>query len=763
MSMSPSISLDRPQVRRCTIAVDGVVQGIGFRPSVYRLAVRHGVAGSVRNSRAGVLIDAESEESSLDAFLTALAGEAPGTISVVWAEPDGRAGFAIAVSTHDGVARFSPGPDRAICDACVFELVDIGDRRCGYPLQTCATCGPRFTIVRALPYDRGRTTMSEFALCDSCRSEYHEPGDRRFHAESIACPRCGPRVSLQGPDGSAVFAVDPIVIAGQQILDGRIVAIKGVGGFHLACDATNAGAVAELRRRKRRDAKPFAVMVGNLDDAHTLAHVSSVEAALLMSSARPIVLVRRRDGAAAVDQVAPGCRDLGLVLPYTGLHHLLLRAVGRPVVMTSGNASEDPIAYGDDEARRRLGEIADAFLTHDRQIVAPCDDSVVRVAAGAPQIIRRARGYVPLAVQLPVAANRPILACGGELKSTFALVRGSEAFLSQHLGDLTSEAVFRAYGEAIGHFRRLFELDPQVVAHDLHPAYRSTIYAQSLQDVEHVAVQHHHAHVASCLADNGVDRRVIGVSWDGSGYGADGRVWGGEFLVADLGGFERAGHFKYVPLPGADAAIREPWRMAAVFLHAAYGEAMSTLDVSFVRRLDRAAWRVLHRASDRGLNAPLTSSAGRLFDAVASLLGLRDRVTFEAQAAMELEALAAAEADLIYPVAISDGDNGIVVETPDVVRGVVEDLLRQVPEPVIAARFHATLTDVLIRVCEQVRARTGIDAVALSGGVFQNVWLLQAAEARLEASGFRVYTHRQVPTNDGGLALGQAAVAARSH
>jgi hydrogenase maturation protein HypF len=760
---SSRLPLDWPRVRRCTITVDGVVQGIGFRPSVYRLAVSHGVAGSVCNSRAGVLIDAEGDDASLEAFVSKLSEDAPGHVSVAWAEPEGLADFSIAVSAHDGVARFSPVPDRALCNECVAELVDPNNRRYGYALQACATCGPRFTIVRALPYDRERTTMAHFALCDSCIAEYGEPHDRRFHAESIACADCGPRVTLNAPDGASIFIVDPITVASQEILAGGIVAIKGVGGFHLACDATNGAAVAELRRRKRREAKPLAVMVANLDAAHAIAHVVPGEAALLTSSARPIVLLRRRDGIAVVKEVALGCPELGVVLAYTALHHLLLGVVGHPLVMTSGNASDEPIAHRDDEAHLRLREIVDLFLLHDREIVTPCDDSVVRVVAGTPRIVRRARGYVPLAVRLPAAATRPILACGGELKSTFALVRDGEAFLSQHLGDLTSEPSFRAYVETIGHFCRLFELNPEVVAHDLHPGYRSTVYARSLDGVERVTVQHHHAHVASCLADNGVDHRVIGVAWDGSGYGTDGCVWGGEFLIADLAGFERAGHFEYVPLPGGDAAIREPWRMAAIFLRAAYGDAMATLDVAFARRLDPAAWRVLSQAADHGLNAPLTSSAGRLFDAVASLLGLRDRITFEGQAAMELEALAASEADRVYPTVIRDGDDGIVVQTPDVVRGVVDDLLRQVPASLIAARFHATLADVLTGVCLRLRGRTGLDTVALSGGVFQNAWLLQAAITRLETDGFQVYTHHQVPTNDGGLALGQAAVAARRH
>ncbi len=429
--------------------------------------------------------------------------------------------------------------------------------------------------------------------------------------------------------------------------------------------------------------------------------------------------------------------------------------------MTSGNATDDTIAHVDADAQSRLHGVADLFVVHDRPIEVPCDDSVARVVRDIPRLIRRSRGYVPLAIRLPVAASRPILACGGELKNTFALVRGREAFVSQHLGDLTNERAFRAFLDAVGHWRRLLGLAPDVVAHDLHPGYRSTVYARALDGVERIVVQHHHAHIASCLADNGVDRRVIGVAWDGTGYGLDGHAWGGEFLVADLAGFERAGHFEPVPLPGGDATAREPWRMAAAFLRAAYGDVMADLDLAFMRRLDRVAWRTLARAIDRGLNAPLTSSAGRLFDAVASLLGVRDRVAFEAQAAMELEALAAPQADVTYATRLDDTGDALVVRTTDVVRGVVDDLLRETPAAVIAARFHATLADVMVSVCRRIRERTGVGAVALSGGVFQNARLLEAALDALERAGFEVYSHRDVPANDGGLALGQAAVAAR--
>ena len=764
MAISEGVSADMVRVRRCTITIPGVVQGIGFRPFVYRMAMRHGLAGSVRNCLQGALVELEGNAAALERFLDELQASVPNPDGharlVRWNEPGGLPTFAIEDSVRDGAAALHPVPDLAVCDACLQELVEPHDRRRGYPLLTCAECGPRFTIVQSLPYDRQRTTMTAFRACQRCRREYEAPDNRRFHAENIACAECGPRIGLRGPDGDAVSDHDAIGRVADILRAGGVVAIKGVGGYHLACDARNGQAVAALRRRKRREAKPLAVMVADVLEARALCDVSDAEARLLASAARPIVLLARRAGSGIAEEVAPAGRELGVILPYTPLHHLVLAAVGTPLVMTSGNASDEPIAYHDADAMTRLQGVADLFLTHDRPIHVPCDDSVTRVVGDIPRLVRRARGYVPLAIRLPVAAPRPILACGAELKSTFTLVRDGDAFVSHHLGDLTSEGAFRGFVDALGHFGQLFALSPEVVAHDLHPAYRSTLYARSLPGLERVAVQHHHAHIASCLADNGVDRPVIGVAWDGSGDGGDGHVWGGEFLVADLAGFERVGHFESVPMPGGDAAVREPWRMAAVFLRAAYGSAMETLDLAFMRRLDPVAWRVLSRASDRGLNSPLTSSAGRLFDAVASLLGLRDRVAFEAQAAMELEALAEPGADMLYPTAVAVGEP-IVVRTTDVVRGVVDDLLREEPAARIAARFHATLVDILVQVCERIRERTGIAAVALSGGVFQNTWLLKSAIERLDARGFEVYSHRQVPTNDGGLSLGQAAVAAR--
>lgn len=753
--------------RRCTIAIEGIVQGVGFRPLVYRLAVSRALCGSVRNSRLGVVAEVEGSAEAVDQFIDELSTAAsaiarPRRVSVTWDEPLGiPISFSIAASVCDGAGQGTPTPDLAVCPDCLRELSDPIDRRHRYPFTTCTACGPRFTIVRALPFDRERTTMASFGLCESCQAEYDDPVDRRFHAQIMACPRCGPTLTLHGPDGTPAPAVDAISAAGRALCRGGVVAVKGVGGYHLACDAANGAAVDALRRRKRRDAKPLAVMVRDLASARALCRVSALEADLLTSPARPIVLLARRPEAPIADQVARGNRDLGLMLPYTPLHHLLLQVVDGPLVMTSGNASDEVIAHNDGDALSRLRGVADFFLVHDRPIQISCDDSVTRIVGGVARVMRRSRGYVPLGIRLPVAAPQPILACGGELKNTVALVRGEEAFLGPHVGDLSDERAYRAFVAAIEHLQRLFSLSPRVVAHDLHPAYRSTVYARALPGVERVAVQHHHAHIASCLAENGVDRPVIGVAWDGTGYGADGRAWGGEFLVADLARFERVGHFELVPLPGGEAAIREPWRMAAAFLGAAYGETGANPDLAFVRRLDTAAWRVLSRAVARGLNAPVTSSAGRLFDAVASLLGLCDRATFEGQAAMALEAAAEARADMTYAARLVEGDDGLVVRTTDIVRGVVDDLLCEVPVSKISARFHATLAEVMAQTCDRIRARSGVTAVALSGGVFQNAWLLEAAVTTLEAHGFEVYSHRQAPPNDGGLALGQAAVAAR--
>lgn len=762
-------------IRRYRLVIEGLVQGLGVRPRIYRLAAGLGLHGSVRNDPRGVVVEVEGRDGALARFLASLpdaltAAGRPTRIEVAPASPRFEsAEFRIESAARLGPPAVHPAPDLAMCEACRRDLDGPGDRRWNYALVTCTACGPRFTIALDLPWARETTTMARFAPCPACRAEFEDPADRRFHAEAIACPACGPRLTLHDAHGRPVPGPDPVEAAAAALRAGRVVAVKGVGGYHLACDATDERAVRRLRERKRREGKPFAVMLVDLPAVRRVCWTSAAEECLLTSPARPIVLLARRPDArpAIAEAVAPGLRELGVLLPYTPLHMLLLRATGLPLVMTSGNASGEPIVGDDEAARRRLGDTADLFLGHDRPIAATCDDSVMRLVRGRPLPVRRARGWVPLPVALPVAAPRPVLACGGDLKAVFALARGGEAFLSQHLGDLGEERAWRAWREALAHFRRLLRFEPEVVVHDLHPGYRTTAFARALEGPVRLAVQHHHAHVASCLADNGTDGPVIGVAWDGTGYGPDGHVWGGEFLLADLAGFRRVAHLEEVPLPGGDAAVREPWRMAGACLLQAFGAAWpealadgpDARDLG--RRLAALGWPALARALAAGAPVPRTSSAGRLFDAVACLLGVRDVAGYEAQAAVELEALAAPRADRAYDVGLTEAGDRLVVRTTDLVRAVVEDLRAGVPRALIAARFHAALAQVIAQVADRVRAQSGVGRVALTGGVFQNARLLRLAAAALEARGFEVLRHQQVPPNDGGLALGQAAVAAR--
>ncbi|HEX7149240.1 MAG TPA: carbamoyltransferase HypF, partial [Actinomycetota bacterium] len=629
-----------------------------------------------------------------------------------------------------------------------------------YPFVNCTNCGPRFTIVTDVPYDRPATTMAGFAMCADCAREYHDPADRRFHAQPVCCPACGPALALLDRDGRAAEG-DPLAGAAARLRYGAVVAVKGLGGYHLAADAASEPAVAALRARKRREDKPFAVMVADLDTARRLCLVDPAEEAMLASPRRPIVLLRRRPAAAIAGPVAPRNRSLGVLLPYTPLHHLLLAETGRPIVLTSGNVSDEPIAYLDDEALERLGGIADWFLVHDRPIHVRADDSVVRAFRGRELPLRRSRGFAPQPLGLPWPFPRHVLACGAELKHTFCLAKGGHAFVSHHIGDLENYETFRSFTEGVGHFRRLFAVEPEVVAHDLHPEYLSTKYALELDGVELEGVQHHHAHVAACLADNGEAGPVIGVAFDGLGYGTDGTIWGGELLVADLEGFGRAGHLETVPMPGGAAAIREPWRMAAAWLDTALGgQVPERLDV-VGRNLGR--WEQVVAVARSGTASPVTSSVGRLFDAVAAILGVRDAVNYEGQAAVELEQLADPAETSAYPARLpGPGTDGspLRLAGSDLIRAVVEDLEAKVPVPVVAARFHNGLAGATGAACQAIRANRGLGTVALSGGVFQNMLLLERTVAGLEQHGFRVLVHSRVPPNDAGISLGQAAVAA---
>ena len=760
---------------RTAVQVEGVVQGVGFRPFVYALATALGLAGHVGNNAAGVFIEIEGSPPRVRDFLARLEREAPplariDAVRTTAIEPGGGAGFSIAASEPGGRRQALVSADSATCDDCLAELADPGDRRFGYPFINCTNCGPRFTIVRDVPYDRPLTTMAGFDLCAACAAEYHDPADRRFHAQPVCCPACGPRLQLLDAFGSEVPAADTVSAATALLAAGDVLAVKGLGGYHLAVDAGSETAAAALRARKHREDKPFALMAADLEAARGLCEIDQSAASLLTSRRRPIVLLPRLpglgrlgrgDGAGVAAAVAPGARQLGVMLPYTPLHHLLLRQLGRPIVLTSGNVSDEPIAYDDKDALERLAGIADGFLAHDRPIHTRTDDSVVRAFRGREMIIRRSRGYVPEPVRLRAPLLRPVLGCGAELKNTFCLGSGDRAFVSQHIGDLENYQTFRSFAEGIAHFRRLFEVTPQVVAHDLHPEYLSTKYAlecEDAEDVELVAVQHHHAHIASCLADNGEEGPVIGVAFDGTGYGADGTIWGGEFLVADLAGFSRAGFLAPVPLPGSAAAIRQPWRMAAAYLSAAYPEGPP--DALDVIRRNAGRWDDVLAVARSGVNSPPTSSAGRLFDAVAAIVGVRDAINYEGQAAVELEQLADPAEPRGYSAGIVEGEQ-LRVLGADLVRAVVDDTLRGGVSPaIVAARFHHGVADAIARTCAILRARSGLGVVALSGGVFQNLLLLDRTVTRLEADGFRVLVHGRVPPNDGGISLGQVAVAA---
>jgi hydrogenase maturation protein HypF len=715
----PGSKRDNPGVERRTYQVRGIVQGVGFRPFVYGIALRHRLGGFVRNDGEGVVIEVEGGVPALEEFERALMREAPDlaridSLASQRSQPCGETGFTIEPSTRRGGTALVP-PDIATCDACIRELFDPADRRYRYPFINCTQCGPRFTIVTGVPYDRPLTTMAAFPLCAQCRREYEDPLDRRFHAEPIACPACGPQLSL------------PLDEAVELLRGGAILAVKGLGGYHLACDAANEEVVARLRARKHREDKPFAVMTG---DPGLFAELSDAERQLITSRARPIVLAERRSGAPIADSVAPATPWIGLLQPYTPLHHLLLAGFGGGLVMTSGNRSDEPIAYDDDEARERLDGIADAFLGHDRRIHRRCEDSVVRAAYP----VRRSRGYAPGALRLPVSAPRPVVGTGPELKSTFCVARDDQAFLSPHLGDLDCEPAYRAFLTDLELYLAMLGVRPEVIAYDLHPEYLATKWALE-QDAELTGVQHHHAHAAACLAEHGEVGQVLALVFDGTGYGTDGSLWGGELLRCDLTSFERVAHLDPVPLPGGAAAIREPWRVAAAYLE------QTGTPVPWER------WELVRHSL--GVNAPHASGMGRLFDAVAAVLGIRDTVTYEGQAAVELEQLAGHVVAEPWPWRFGDAA-ALVSECHTA-------CLAGRDRGAIAAAFHETIAEGAATACADAALA---DTVVLSGGSFQNLRLLDSTRRRLETRGFRVLTHRAVPPNDGGISYGQVAVAA---
>ncbi len=749
------------------------MQGVGFRPFVYRLAQRHRLSGWVRNTPAGVIVEAQGEDAPLADFMRAITAEAPplAVIAAICSEdipPVAGEGFEI-IASGGGAGVIQVAPDCDVCPDCLAELFDPADRRFRYPFITCTNCGPRYSIITGIPYDRPFTTMARFPMCPACRAEYEDPGNRRFHAQPIACPECGPRLAFTDAAGNEM-AGEPLALAVELLRAGKIVAVKGIGGYHLAVDAGNDRAVGALRRRKKRDEKPFALMAPDLEAIRAFAQLDAIAERLLEGPERPIVLVEKRDrtqmglkGRGTGDphispQVAPANGYFGVMLPSSPLHHLLLRENFAALVMTSGNLSDEPIAYRDAEARERLAGIADAFLCHDREIHTRCDDSVIRVFRGNPLFLRRSRGYVPRGITLS-APQRSVLAVGAELKGAVCLTRGEYAFLSQHIGDLKNPATLRSLEETAAHLGRILEIRPELVAHDLHPDYLSTRAAAGM-GLPQVAVQHHHAHMAACMAENRLAGEVLGVIFDGTGYGPDGTVWGGEFLLGGYAGYRRVGHLDLVPLPGGDAAIREPFRMAIAWLHRTFGAALFDLDLPCLAEVADRKREIYLRMIERGINSPPTSSCGRLFDAVAALLGVRNRVSYEGQAAIELEALAEEGGEAgAYPYVLVTTGGGTVVDVRSMLRAIVEDLAGDEPKAFIARRFHATVARAAADVCGKVRAACGVDQVVLSGGVFQNRLLSEELAGLLEAAGFQVFVHRLVPPNDGGIALGQAVIA----
>ncbi|MGF1664794.1 MAG: carbamoyltransferase HypF [Acidimicrobiia bacterium] len=731
----------------------GVVQGVGFRPFVYVLATGLGLTGHVGNDSAGVFIEVEGRPEVIEEFCRRLVEEAPPlarieSVTVTEGEASGRGGFEIVASVQVDGTLTLVSADMAPCRDCLAEMSDPADRRFRYPFLNCTNCGPRFTITRSVPYDRPATTMADFPMCDECLTEYRNPHDRRFHAQPTACPRCGPRLTAHPPRSG-----DPIESARAVVAADGVVAIKGVGGFHLACRADSDDAVAGLRRRKQRPDKPLAVMVADVATARQVAQVDAAEATLLEGIERPIVLCRTLSGSPLSDLVAPGNGFLGLMLPSTPLHHLLLKP-GDLWVMTSGNRRDEPICIDNDEALERLGDLADLFLLHDRPIHVPCDDSVVRVHRNRLLPVRRSRGYAPYPVPLGFSGP-PVLAVGGELKATACLTSGDHAFMSQHIGDMGNLETLQAFERAVEHMTSLFATEPAALACDAHPRYLSAQWARRVAgDRPVIEVQHHHAHLASLLAEHRHPGPFIGFSFDGTGYGADGTIWGGEVMVADLAGFERVGHLRPSQLAGGDAAVRSPARQALTRLR----EAGITWDQRLppVSAGTEEELRILATQLDRGLNVTTTTSMGRLFDSVASLCGVRHLVSYEGQAAIELEALIT---DIRTGYTIPIDDDG-VWDTAAVIGAVAADVLDGVTPALIASRFHVAVAETITRAALRVRTVTGLALVGLSGGVFQNVALTELAERSLMASGFEVLTHRLVPPNDGGIALGQAAVAA---
>ena len=764
---------DMYSIERYNIQVFGIVQGVGFRPFVYQQAIKHNLKGWVRNTSGYVEIDVEGAQAGITTFINSIRSQAPKAASIehveprVLEQPVGYSTFEIRASQHNHGEYQLVSPDLATCAECTAEIFDPSNRRYCYPFTNCTNCGPRFTIIKDIPYDRPLTTMNCFTMCADCQAEYNNPADRRFHAQPNACRTCGPRLELVRNDGHVITCQEPLSEAAHLLREGKIVALKGLGGFQLVCDATNDAAVSELRRRKKRPSKPFAVMLPDVAAVRRYCVMSIDEEKLLESIQSPIVLLKLFSLAGLSANVAPFLKCLGVLLPYTPLHNLLMHKAGIPLVMTSGNLSEEPIASDNDEALKRLCSITDYFLWHDRDIHVRYDDSVAMVVGSEPCLVRRARGYAPYPIQLPFCAEQSVLACGADMKGAFCLTRDNHAFISQHIGEMENAATLDHFENTLVTYKKLFRITPRIIACDAHPDYLSTRFAQKLvqadSDLQLFSVQHHHAHVAACMAENAVTQSVIGVALDGTGYGMDGNIWGGEFLLANYNRCDRLAHFEYVPLPGGDASTRRPIRIANAYVYALLGKEV-LMDSGLAARISAVELDLLCQQIERRINAPLTSSCGRLFDAVAGLIGVCDTINYEAQAAIELE-MAATGVDCRarrYPMEFTLHDGVYSIRLGELFSAILKDVKNHIDPSEIAACFHISLADTIAALCDELACQSGVETIALCGGVFQNRLLLQSVMDGLQRKKLHVITHKHVPANDGGIALGQAAIAAFS-
>ena len=745
------------------LKVNGIVQGVGFRPFVYQLAEHYGLKGEVANTSSGVSIHVEGRPEQVASFETDLAAKSPPLAYIVEISERRETvkqftDFAITKSVGKSKRSTLISPDVSVCDDCRAEMLDPGDRRYDYPFINCTNCGPRYTIIDDIPYDRPKTSMRAFKMCPLCQAEYDDPNNRRFHAQPNACANCGPHVSLWDNRLNQISTENTIEKTAELLKKGCILAVKGLGGYHLAADAANSEAVKRLRGRKMREEKPFAVMSYDIESILRYALVGPEEEKLLTSIQRPIVLLKKKHPNPIAEDVSPKNKYFGVMLPYTPLHYLLLKYGFTALVMTSGNLSEEPIAIDNEDAFRRLAKIADYFLIHNRDIYLRSDDSIVRYAAGAKRFVRRSRGFVPIPVFLKKEVP-PILACGAELKNTICVTKRNMAFISQHIGDLENMATYDFFKLTVAHLNRILDIKPEIIACDLHPDYLSTQYAQEQPAVHKIQVQHHHAHIVSCMAEHKLEGAVIGLSFDGTGYGTDGAIWGSEILIAEEHDFKRAGHLAYVSMPGSSAAIKEPWRMAVSYLNDAFGDEFRNLDIGAIRKIENKKINIIREMIAKGINSPQTSSLGRLFDGVAAICGIRNRVNFEGQAAMELEMLAEETTESRYDYEWETDDIICILPAP-IIRGIVADVHNRVPVSKISAKFHKTLICLFAEICEVIRNRRGLNRVVLSGGCFQNATLLAGLIQALEKRNFQVFSNQQVSSNDGGIALGQAMVAA---